>query len=162
MIFQIIGVDEFNKFSSPKKPKKPLTGDLVPYITKQEYEHYANEILEKYYYPFYPEAKHSPERINTDELAKEWVYQLLTLPFQKEVNQYLDRFSLLILKVTIFDSDKNQNVKRIVKKNTILVDSDAAFLYSFGIKKHDYRSRVCPFLLIIEKHSYSQKCLIKT
>src|SRR5690606_25826283 len=63
--FQIIGVDEFNKSS----PKKPLTGDLVPYITKQEYEHYANEILEKYYYPYYPEAKHSPEKINTDELA---------------------------------------------------------------------------------------------
>lgn len=125
--FYIIGVDEFNKTS----PKKPLSGDLVPYITKQEYEHYANEILEKYYYPFYPEAKHSPERINTDELAKRMGLSVINTSISKSKSIFGQIF-FADSEVTIFDSDKNQNVKRIVKKNTILVDSNAAFLYSFG------------------------------
>ncbi|HHX68289.1 MAG TPA: hypothetical protein GX708_09595, partial [Gallicola sp.] len=43
--FKIIGIEEYNK----TKPKKPLSGDLVPVIPATEYSRYANDILEKYY-----------------------------------------------------------------------------------------------------------------
>ncbi len=125
--FYILGVDEFNKTS----PKKPLSGDLVPYIAKQQYEHYANEILEKYYYPYYPEAKNNPQRINADELAKRMGLSVINTSISKSKSIFGQIF-FADAEVILYDLDKKQNVKKLVRRNTILVDSDAAFLYSFG------------------------------
>ena len=41
----------------------------VPYIKKSEYDQYANEILEKYYFNHHPEARVKPIPVNVDELA---------------------------------------------------------------------------------------------
>jgi len=65
--FYIFGVDEFNI----AKPKKPLDGDFKPYIQKKDYNEYANEILERYYFTNHPEAKITPTSINMDELPEE-------------------------------------------------------------------------------------------
>lgn len=59
---KIIGIEEFNK----SKPKKPLSGHMVPIISSNEYNKYANDILEKYY----PDVLKSPMNVDVDELAK--------------------------------------------------------------------------------------------
>src|SRR5690606_3502562 len=95
------------------------------------YEHYANEILEKYYYPYYPEAKHKPERINTDELAKRMGLSVINTSISKSKSIFGQIF-FADSEVKLYDKVKNLNVIKRVRKNTILVDNDAAFLYSFG------------------------------
>lgn len=64
--FRIENIDEYTK----TRPANPLSGDLIPYISKDQYDEYANRILEKYYFPYHPEAKTTPMSIDVDELAK--------------------------------------------------------------------------------------------
>ena len=48
--FTVLRVDEFD---SRSKPKKPLSGDMVPIIKGEDYDKYANEILLKFYLKLY-------------------------------------------------------------------------------------------------------------
>lgn len=60
--FRIEGISEYNR----KKQEKPLSGDLVPIIARDDYEKYATEILQK----FYPAGLEQPCAIDVLTIAK--------------------------------------------------------------------------------------------
>lgn len=125
--FYIIGVDEYNKSS----PKKPLSGDLVPFIPRSKYDEYANEILEKFYFPYNPEAKKDPAPINMDELANRMGLSVINTSIS-ENRSIFGQIFFADTEVIIYNSSKSLNEKRLIKKNTMLVDDKAAYLRSFG------------------------------
>ena len=125
--FFIYGVDEFNKTS----PKKPLSGDLVPFIPRSQYDEYANEILEKYYLPYHPEAKKDPISIDVDELARRMGLSVINTSISENKTIFGQIF-FADTEAVLFNSSTSQNEKRLIKKNTMLVDDKAAYLRSFG------------------------------
>ena len=125
--FYILGVDEFNKTS----PKKPLSGDLVPFIPKSKYDEYANEILEKYYFTYHLEARTNPVPINVDELAKRMRLSIINTSISEDRSIFGQIF-FADTEVVLFNSAKSLKEKRIIKRDTMLVDDEAAYLRSFG------------------------------
>lgn len=125
--FRILGIEEFNK----SKPKKPLSGDFVPYIKKSDYDQYANEILDKYYFNHHPEARTNPIPINVDELATNMGLSVCDTSISKNRSIFGQVF-FADAEAKLFNPDKDLYEKRQIKKDTILVDSSAAYLRSFG------------------------------
>lgn len=121
--FKIIGVEEFNK----SKPKKPLTGDMVPIIPASEYGKYANEILEKYY----PEVLQLPMPVDVDELAK----RMGLTVYNKSITEDRSLFGQIFFNETVVElyNRKEKKLKRVkVPANSIIVDKNVSYLYSFG------------------------------
>jgi transcriptional regulator with XRE-family HTH domain/Zn-dependent peptidase ImmA (M78 family) len=125
--FYILGVDEYVK----TKPKKPLSGNFVRYMKKIDYDKYADEILSRYYYPFHPELKIAPEAVDVEELANRMKLKIIN----KSISQDKDIFGLVFFddaSVDLFDNESNEYIKYDVSKNTMIIDSEAAYLRSFG------------------------------
>lgn len=121
--FEILGVEEFNK----TKPKKPLSGDLVPVIRATEYSKYANDILEKYY----SEVLKFPMKVDVDKLAKRMSLTVIN----KSITEDGSLFGQIYFKDTVqrLYNKKTKSMKKYkVPANTILVDKNVAYLYSFG------------------------------
>lgn len=125
--FYIIGVDKYSK----TLPKKPLSGDLVPYISKNKYDDYANEILEKLYFPHHPEAKKNPVSINVDELARRMGLSVINTSIS-ENRSIFGQIFFADTEVVLYNSSISKSEKRQILKNTILVDDEAAYLRSYG------------------------------
>lgn len=125
--FRIIGVEEFYK----SRPTKPLSGDFVPLMKKSEYDDYANEILEKYYFKFHPEAKINHVAIDIEELAKNMGLNIITTSISKDRNIFGQIF-FSDVEVELYNEDKLKYEKIKISKNTILVDNKATYLRSFG------------------------------
>jgi len=125
--FRILGIEEFNK----SKPKKPLSGDFVPYIKKSEYDQYANEILEKYYFNHHPEARVKPIPVNVDELAINMGLSVCDTSISKN-RSIFGQVYFADAEAKIYNTDTLAYEKRQIKKDTILVDSEAAYLRSYG------------------------------
>ncbi|MGI6771274.1 MAG: ImmA/IrrE family metallo-endopeptidase [Acholeplasmataceae bacterium] len=125
--FYIYDIDEYSKSS----PKKPLSGNMVPYISKLDYNKYANEILEKYYYPHYPDAKTKPQPINVDKLAEKMGLKVIDRSITKDKTVFGQIF-FSDTNVKLYNNLTNQYEKTLVTQNTILVDSGAAYLRSYG------------------------------
>ncbi len=127
--FQVTNVDDYSK----SKVRKPLGGDFVPFIRINEYDEYASEILEKYYYDEFPEAKNRPIPINVIKLAKNMGLTVINTSISH------DRmiFGQMIFKDTVVElyNDKTKEYqKKRVRQDTIIVDENAAYLWSFGSK----------------------------
>jgi len=125
--FRILGIEEFNK----SKPTKPLSGDFVPYIPKSRYDEYANEILEKYYYGYHPEAKTDSIPINVDELAKNMGLKVINTPISEDRSIFGQIF-FDDVEVNLFSSKESKNQLQHIDRDTMLVDSEAAYLRSYG------------------------------
>lgn len=125
--FRIIGVEEFNK----SKPKKPLSGDFVPYIKKSEYDDYAYDLLNRFYFTFHPEARTVPIAINMDELAARMGLKVINSSITKDRSVF-GQIYFADAEVDLYDSTSGKIVRKLVNKNTILVDEEAAYLRSFG------------------------------
>lgn len=125
--FYIIGVDEYIK----TKPIKPLSGDFYPYIKRIDYDEYANAILEKYYFKYHPESKTNPVPINVDELAAKMGLTIQNTSISKDRSIFGQIF-FADVEVEFYNSEKSVLEKRKISKNTILVDTEAAYLRSFG------------------------------
>ncbi|NBK98249.1 MAG: XRE family transcriptional regulator [Erysipelotrichia bacterium] len=125
--FRIIGVEEFNK----SKPKKPLSGDFVPYIKKSDYEDYAYEILDRFYFKYHPEASTDPMAIDTDELAARMGLKVINSSIAED-RSIFGQVYFADTEVDLYDSTSGKTVKKFINKNTILVDEEAAYLRSFG------------------------------
>ena len=127
--FKIIGVDEYSK----SKPKKPLSGDFVPYIKRSEYELYANEILDKFYYKHYPETKGEPKSIDVNLLAKNMGLTVETRIISHDGSIFGQMFfDDVSAKLYNYKTGQYENVN--ILKDTILVDENAAYLKSYGSK----------------------------
>ena len=120
---KIVGIYPYDGKS---KLKKPLLVDLVPIIKKDDYDKYANEILEKYY----TEALSFHVKVDVELLAKRMKFSI------KEVNLTKDKqlFGQCFFNdsKTILLDDKGNEFEEEIKKDTILVDPNATYLYSFG------------------------------
>ena len=122
--FKIKNIEEYN--GDKTKLESPLTGDFVPLMNKDNYDEYANKILEKYY----PEALKTPMAIDVDLLAERMGL--------KVVRAKIDENSLIFGQIYFFEDDvivfdaAGNSSQVHVDKNTILIDDEANFLYSFG------------------------------
>ena len=125
--FKIVDVLEFNK----TKPSKHLSGDFVPFMSRNQYDEYANEILEAFYYKDYPEAKTNPLPINTELLASKMGLTIVNTCITKDRSIFGQIF-FADAEVELFNTEKKENEKKIIKKNTMLVDDKVAYLRSFG------------------------------
>jgi len=162
--FRIIGVEDYYK----TRPKKPLSGDLVPLIKKGEYDEYANEILEKYYYSHYPESRIQPIAIDVDILAKNMGLNIITRSISKDKTIFGQIFFSDAI-VELYNEDKEEYEKVKISKNTILVDSKAAYLRSLGSRNmtiaHEcvhayYHRKTFLFAQIFSKDLYYIECQI--
>ena len=120
---KVIGVDEFVKGGS----RKPLSGDLVPIIRREEYDKYAEEILLKYY----PEALETNNPIDVKELAKRMGLRLINTRITKDKSIFGQLF-FKKTNVTLYSPKEKIWREFNIPANTIIVDASANFLYSFG------------------------------
>lgn len=125
--FCILGVEEYSK----SKPNKPLSGNFVPIIKKSSYDEYANEILDKCYFKYHPEARINPMPINVDELASRMGLTIQNTTISKDRSIFGQIF-FADVEVELFNAEKSALEKRQISKNTVLVDTEAAYLRSFG------------------------------
>ena len=125
--FYILGVDEFVK----TKPKRPLSGDFVPYIKKSEYDDYANVILENYYFKYHPDAKTKPVAIDVDELAARMGLTVQNTSISEDRSLF-GQIYFADTEAKLYNSTVLEYENVQVNKNTILVDTEAAYLRSFG------------------------------
>ncbi len=121
--FRIIEVNEY----SPSKPQKPLADDLVPIISKADYEKYATEMLEK----FYPESLESPQVINAEELAQRMNLQVIKRAI-KEDRSVFGQIFFKDTEVEIYNREKQQVERVNIPQNTVIVDNETTALFSFG------------------------------
>ncbi len=125
--FKIINVEEFSK----SKPMKPLSGDFVPYIKKAEYDKYASEILEEFYYKYHPESRTFPKAINIDELAARMRLNIINTRISEDRSVF-GQIYFADAEIDLYDEASEKYVKKLINKNTILVDEEAAYLRSYG------------------------------
>lgn len=105
----------------------PLDGDLVPYITKDKFESYAEELLQK----FYPEAFNTPIQIDVNKLASKMGLTVTKHKITKDGSI----FGQLYFKdavVELYNEERDLDIETFIPAKTILVDEETAFLHSFG------------------------------
>ena len=121
--FKILYIDEFNK----TKKAKPLNGDLVPIISKQDYERVAKDILDAYY----PEYLKNDDPIDIEKIVKRMGYSLCCRSISDKQNifgqTYFDE-----CEVSLYNSTEDKNEVVIVPANTIMIDKEANNAFSYG------------------------------
>lgn len=121
--FYVIAVDEYN----PTKPKKPLNGNLIPVIHHNEYDKYAEEILNKYY----PEAFENDAIVNPYELAKRMGFNVIKRRISKN-NSVFGQIYFENSKTKLFNENINDDEEVVIPKNTIIIDETINSAFSFG------------------------------
>lgn len=123
--FTVIRVDEFD---SRSKPKKPLSGDMVPIIKGEDYDKYANEILLK----FYPEALSNNNGIDVELLAKRMGFTIKEACISNDGSVF-GKFFFNKTKAMLYDREGKCHEEE-VEKDTILIDTKATYFYSYGCR----------------------------
>ena len=125
--FRITFVDFYNG----KCPsKKPLDQSLVPYIKKEEYDKYANEILDKYY------PKSLGEKgciVDPLVLVKRMGLSLIERTITSDSSTF-GQYYFESTKVSFFDPYKNEAYLEEIPAHTIVIDPNANNFYSLGSK----------------------------
>ena len=119
--FAVIRLDEFD---SRSKPKKPLSGDMVPIIKGEDYDKYANEIILK----FYPEALTKNAIVDAEILAKRMGFSIKEANISKDGSVF-GKFFFERSKTILYDDSGNEYEEE-VEKDTILIDTKATYFYS--------------------------------
>ena len=147
--FKVLGVDDYTR----KKREKPLAEDLVPIIPKDEYDKYAEEILTK----FYPEAmdvrfQHS---INVMLLAERMGISVAERPITADGSIFGQAY-FKDVEAELYDR-KTKEVRKVqVPKDTLIVDSDANALFSFGCQKFTVAHELVHFYLHRKAFNFAQ------
>lgn len=120
--FNVLDVYEYQY----KKYDKPLNGDLVPIISKTEYDDIATKFLNSYF----------PSALNGDipnpyKIVKAMGLKLIRRKINKDDTIFGEIF-FRKSKAKFFDVFKNEYVEEEVEANTIVIDDLAMCLYSFG------------------------------
>ncbi len=156
--FRIVNIEEFYK----NRPTKPLSGDLVPIISKNQYDSYATDFLKKYY----PEALIEPIEINVDELAKRMKLNVLNHSLST-TNTVFGQCYFSDAVATIYDDGIEQEIP--INKDTIIIDDEASFLRSYGSRNmtvvhecvHSYLHRPAfEFAKLIDSSFNYIKCVV--
>lgn len=124
--FKIEGISEYNK----KKREKPLSCDLVPIITRDDYEKYATEILQK----FYPAGLEKPCAIDVLTIAKNMGISVVDRSISAD-GSIFGQVYFKDTKADLYDRRSGTMQMISVPKNTMIIDSDSSSLFSFGCQK---------------------------
>lgn len=120
--FTVLDVYEYQY----KKYDKPLNGDLVPIISKKEYDDIATNFLKSYF----PLALNG-EIPNPYKIVKAMGLKLIRRKINKDDTIFGEIF-FKKSKASFYDVFKDEYVEEEVEANTIVIDDLAMCLYSFG------------------------------
>lgn len=120
--FNVLDVYEYQY----KKYDKPLNGDLVPIISKTEYDDIATEFLMTYF----PSAL-KDDIPNPYKIVKAMGLKLIRRKINKEDTIFGEIF-FKKSKASFYDAFNNEYVEEEVEANTIVIDDLAMCFYSFG------------------------------
>lgn len=126
MHVNVLTIDDYSR----KKQEKPLSGDLIPIIKKDEYDKYATEMLQR----FYPEGLQQPCPIDIATMVARMGILLVDRPISKDGSI----FGQIYFKDSVarlYDRKTNAIQSIQVPGNTIIVDTDSNSLFSFGCRK---------------------------
>lgn len=124
---ECLKIDSVEEYSSKNPSNKQLDGNLVPYIQKSEYSSCAAEILRKYY----PSGLESPRFINIRTVAKNMGLKILNRRIDKNKTVF-GQFYFFAGSGKFYDEKKDEYYTEWIPQNTIIVDSSANYLYSYG------------------------------
>jgi len=114
---------EYNK----ARLTKPLNGDLVPYISRGNYEKKAEEILLRAYGPDY----RLMDSVDAFDLAKKLGLQVMERRINKEGTAFGEVF-FKDCEVELYDEETDSYRKELIKAKTIVVDDKTTSIMSFG------------------------------
>ena len=120
--FNVLDVYEYKY----KKYDKPLNGDLVPIISKKEYDDIATKFLKSYF----PSALKG-DIPNPYKIVKAMGLKLVRRKINKDDTIFGEIF-FKESKASFYDVFKNEYIEEEVEANTIVIDDLAMCLYSFG------------------------------
>lgn len=122
---------DFIEFYNGKCPsRKPLDQSLVPYIRKEEYDKYANEILKKYYSESLGE---NGCIIDPLVLVKRMGLNLIERTITADSSVF-GQYYFESANAKFFDSKKDEYYIEKVLSHTIVLDPNANNFYSLGSK----------------------------
>lgn len=115
------------EYTGKNKSEKPLNGDMVPIIKRADYESVAEEMISKYY----PEALQTPMKIDPSAFAAKMGLSVVDRRITKN-GSIFGQFYFEGCRTKFFDPIAKTFYEEDVKKNTIVIDSTTAFVYSYG------------------------------
>ena len=117
--------EEYN----PSKPRKPLSGNLIPVIHHRDYDTYANEILTKYY----PEALTGLDAVDPLLLAKRMGFNVIERRIAKDKSIF-GQIYYDSCRIKLFNDNINDYEVVEIPANTIVIDTTTTSDYSYGCK----------------------------
>lgn len=118
---EIVDCEKYTGYS------KVITNDLLYKINSNEYQRYANEILDKYLHYDYVNGN----KIDPMKLAKEMGLNVIKRSITKDKSIF-GQIYFEDCNVELYNSESNCSENVSIKANTILVDSETAYLVSYG------------------------------
>ena len=120
-------ISNINTYSQKNNNPKPLSDALVPYIYKEELDAVANDFL----YRYYPEALKTPMAVEPLKLAQKMGLAVEIKDITKDITIFGQIYFHDCI-VELYNFEKDEMAKTIVKAKTILVDPKAYFLRNLG------------------------------
>lgn len=145
--FSVYCVDLYSK----KKLTKPLNGDLVPYIDRENYDARAEEILTKAYGASYTDLV----SIDAYNLADKLGLKIIVHQINKEGTIFGEVF-FKDCEAEFFDEQSNSYKKELIKANTIVVDDRATSDMSFGCENITIAHECVHFVLHKKAFMFAQ------
>lgn len=121
---------EWCKQYDKSKPKKPLEGNCIPLINRNQYDDRASEILNKYY----PEYAHSSKPIDMNLLAERMGLTVLYHSISADGKSF-GRVIFEDAECELYDADSEQIIKKKLSRNTIILDTHATSFFHWDQKK---------------------------
>lgn len=115
--------EEYN----PSKPRKPLSGNLVPVIYHNQYDDYATEILKEKY----PEALQGTGHIDAMVLAEKLGFKVIKRRIAKDKSIF-GQIYLENCRVKLYNDSLEAYEEVYIPADTIVIDSSTNKDYSYG------------------------------
>lgn len=147
--FKIIDIGEYSR----RKIEKPLTDDLIPIISKAQYDSVAEEILSKYY-PIDINQKRG-EPIKLDIIAENMGIRIAKYPITKDKSIFGQAY-FTDVKTKLYHKERDKLVNVNVPKNTLLYDAEANSLFSLGCQSFTIAHELIHFYLHRKAFSFAQ------
>ncbi len=123
--FRIANVDEYSRAVF----KRPVSGDLVPFIKKCDYGKAAEDILRRYY----PESLITPMPIDPLVLARKMGLNVINRNISEDGSVF-GEFFFSPSEASFFSKAEGKAIQESIPANTIVVDESVNSVYSFGCK----------------------------
>lgn len=122
--FKIVSVDFYE---GKERNENVLDDNLVPFLNREKCAQIVDEILSKYY----PESSEEYTPVDIRCLASRMGLKIMERSINKE-RSIFGQFYFEDSIATFYDSTKDENYQESIPANTIVIDHDANYLYSYG------------------------------